>query len=267
MFGNADLRLTKSNSNTGTISIKTAAFISIPAPQITTDDNKYLFKIDPTSGVLSSFSFIAFNPPCLLVIAEISLPKSNQNLLTIENDDGPTKFTSVGDEVLFKSINLSSDNGKVTIEGGLPATNVSLKADNGEIVVLKVLNSALGLKLKSDTGKITIDGLTASTLDVGTDNGEISLNATAIDMVTAKSDDGKITANWSGKSIKAQSDHGAIDVAIPGAVEHVAVDLKSDNGAIKLDLSKSFKGNLDLKTSTGQVQIRMAQILFCQVGM
>ncbi len=147
--------------------------------------------------------------------------------------------------------------------GGRPQNNESCDIDI-------TLPGATGVTLESSNGRLKVGGL-AGTARLQTNNGEIRVDGQD-GPVTAKSDNGAIEIVGVKGNVEASLHNGRINVveaaaAVTASTSNGSVTVKltdgnnkpakirSDNGAVKLVLGKSFTGRINCSTSLGSIKI------------
>ncbi|MEU0991913.1 DUF4097 family beta strand repeat-containing protein [Streptomyces sp. NPDC005953] len=139
----------------------------------------------------------------------------------------------------------------------------------------------VAVTVEDDNGGVTASGFTTP-LKIKSDNGDITVRDSSGDLAL-KTDNGKVsTQGVSGKRIKAESDNGAVrialkDGAVPERLETVcdngdidirlqragapyAVEAKSDNGSTRVDVPTDAESArvVNARSDNGSVKIRLA---------
>ena len=151
----------------------------------------------------------------------------------------------------YKTINVTSGSGDLTIDSGVSAEKANLNCTSGDITV----NGTFGeLTVTSSSGDISVKGTVTENLSVSTSSGDVTLNLseTATGSISAKSSSGDITANDAvcGEELTLISTSGDI---LFNRCDANTVTLKTTSGDIVGSLlsGKTFSA----RTSSGDIRI------------
>lgn len=157
------------------------------------------------------------------------------------------------------SLDLTTDNGDVKIQGGATLKNLHIDTDNGDTELIGNITAKV-VSIESDNGDVEIEGnLTASSLTVETDNGtfEAEGNITA-GSVSVETDNGNIDAEDA--LIKANiihfiTDNGDIDATLFGSWDNYKITVDTDNGDTNLENKPTGNKELYIDTDNGDAYI------------
>ena len=159
---------------------------------------------------------------------------------------------------LFVSVN----NGYLSLDGGgeqdvrweMPMGSVNLSTDNGMISVKGL--TAASIMADSDNGYITFDHVNADQIDVSTNNGGIRLKNSQGKIVKGKTQNGMISCErLTSEDISLQVSNGSISGSIVGEYRQYSVETKVQNGSSNLKDSDSGDWKLYLKVSNGSIRM------------
>lgn len=153
--------------------------------------------------------------------------------------------------------NVGSDfcwaNYEVTVPRDLPIT---AHADNGRI---EVRGSDADLAINGDNGSVALDDV-GGVLDVSTDNGRVEATGVRSTQVVADSDNGSVLLDFdvTPETVRATTENGRVEVAVPNDGTAYRVDLSSGNGREELLLptDPGATRSLVLRTDNGTVTAR-----------
>jgi hypothetical protein len=131
---------------------------------------------------------------------------------------------------------VESDNGRVSVSN-LDAT-VNVDADNGRVELDALRGPILA---SSDNGSIVGTGLSAESVEVGTDNGRVDLAFTEAP-----------------STVIATTDNGSVEVAVPDLASGYFVDPHTDNGSetISVVQNPSSRRTIRIETDNGSITVR-----------
>ena len=179
---------------------------------------------------------------------------------------------------LVVDLELSSDNGGITLDALALEGDVSLSSDNGDIRLdgvtlgdLRVDNDNGTITLSGSCGKVTLEGdngsvyiedLLCRSLEIETDNGGVHLSrVTAETTLSAELNAGSITLESvaAGQSLSFRSDLGSIHGTLAGSLDDYSIEAETDLGTCNLP-AKSSKGDIRLEVSTdlGSIDVSFA---------
>ncbi len=188
-----------------------------------------------------NFISVSFTSPTM----EVYLPKNEYEYLDISTDTGavylPNNFT-------FESINIDGNTGSVVCYASTKK-DMDFELDTGPILLCDF--SAGSMKLKTDTGRIKLNGGTvAEYIDVEASTGEVSLENITCRDLRAKADTGRVSLNGvTCNDLHAETDTGSI--ALENVVGSGKFELISDTGHIGLNGCDAAE--LYIETDTGSV--------------
>ena len=136
------------------------------------------------------------------------------------------------------AVTVVTSNGRVTASGF--STALSLRTDNGRA---EVKDSSGPLDLQTDNGAISATGISAKKVGAQSSNGSVSLRFKAVpDQVSA------LTSN------------GRVSLGLPGTHTSYAVDAKSSNGKVDIDVPRDGASGhtVKVRTSNGGISVRVA---------
>lgn len=134
----------------------------------------------------------------------------------------------------------------ITLPG---ATGVTLESSNGR---LKMGGLAGTARLQTNNGEIRVDGQDGP-VTAKLDNGAIEIIG-AKGEVEASARNGEVHVVGAAAAVNASSSNGSVTVKLIDGNNGPA-KIRSDNGAVKLVLGKSFTGRIDCSTSMGSIKI------------
>lgn len=184
---------------------------------------------------------LSFKSPTM----KVYLPKNEYEYLDISTDTGavylPNNFT-------FESINIDGNTGSVVCYASAKK-DMDFELDTGPILLCDV--SAEGIRLKTDTGRIKLNGGTvAESIEVKTGTGLVSIENISCGNIHAKADTGFVSLeNTSCGDLHAETDTGSI--ALENVVGSGKFELISDTGHIGLNGCDAAE--LYIETDTGSV--------------
>jgi len=137
------------------------------------------------------------------------------------------------------SVDISSDNGAVTVEG--IRAPIMIESNNGAVTLR---NTDGPSHIKTDNGRVTLDQ-TKGRLEVETDNGPIDVQNAQADSLRLHTDNGAVTFSGSLREgdHEIQTSNGAVTVTLPRD-QRLRLDVQTGNGGInnKLQLADASTG-------------------------
>ncbi len=133
------------------------------------------------------------------------------------------------------------------------ASDVQLETNNGKHQVDKLQSETVSLR--SNNGKIEANDIKANTVEVDIDNGKASLKQIEADVI-ATSSNGKISLEtaYLNHSTDLQTDNGKIEIKTENKPDNVTFDLRTQNGKITV----FGENNWDTKVGDGKHLIKLA---------
>ena len=165
--------------------------------------------------------------------AVVFLPADTYGSLLAQTDTGKI---SIGGELSFESISLSSETGDLNIEKTVCGGDIIAETDTGNIYITEA--SCTDLKITGETTYVHLDRVLASkSIDVVSDTGNISFDDSDAPFISAQTDTGNIEGTLlSGKRFEAGADTGRVDV--PKDDGDDVCKLKTDTGNIRIRVSE-----------------------------
>ncbi len=149
----------------------------------------------------------------------------------------------------YKTINVTSGSGDLTIDSGVSAEKAKLNCTSGDITV----NGTFGeLTVTSSSGDISVKGTVTENLSVSTSSGDISVKGTVTENLSVSTSSGDVTLNLSETatgSISAKSSSG--DITANDAVCGEELTLISTSGDILFN--RCDANTVTLKTTSGDI--------------
>ena len=160
-------------------------------------------------------------------------------------------------DVWVVDLDLKSDVGNVTIEyGELSMNNVNIRSATGNVHLSNMDMSMLDVDLNTGNVRLSRINIT-NNLDINTDTGKITLDlVTAIDM-NLESNTGSIDMDdLTGSSLIVNSDTGTIEVKSSTIINQV--DLETETGNVKVYMTTASGYNLS--SATGSVTVTLTNL-------
>lgn len=156
----------------------------------------------------------------------------------------------------YSSLSVISSAGDVSLPDGFSFENIQIASDTGDITIESAPSpdSSLthgSLKIVTDTGNISINGISAKDIGLHSDTGDI-----AISSVSCTGNFGQ-TVSTGDTAIETMTcgsfdSHGSSgDISLAGVLASGSLRITRDSGNITL--AKSDAGEISIKTSTGDV--------------
>lgn len=187
---------------------------------------------------------------------EVLLPASLSAALELSSDNGGITLDALA---LDGDAALSSDNGDIRLDG-VTLGDLSVDNDNGTIT----LSGSCGkVSLEGDNGSVYVEDLLCRSLEIETDNGGVHLSrVTAETTLSAELNAGSITLESvaAGQSLSFKSDLGSIHGTLAGSRDDYSIEAGTDLGACNLP-AKWNKGDIRLEVSTdlGSIDVHFAE--------
>ena len=144
-------------------------------------------------------------------------------------------------------------NYEITVPRGLPIT---VNAEDG---LIAVRGSDAPLTLDGDHGSIVLDDV-GGVLDVATDHGDVEATGVRSTQVRADTDHGHVELTFvvAPESVRATSNHGRVEVAVPNDGTAYHAELNTDDGGVELNVptDPASTRTLTLETDHGNVIAR-----------
>lgn len=121
----------------------------------------------------------------------------------------------------------------------LSGTDIQLRSINGRITVDQLQGDHL--LLQTNNGLIEAEGVESNMMEVNTDNGRINLKEIAAEII-AETDNGKISLHTAhlDHSVTMHSDNGRIDITTDNKPNNIIYDLQTQNGNISVFGKKNW---------------------------
>lgn len=134
------------------------------------------------------------------------------------------------------ALDISNDNGAVQVDGGdagISFPTVTIATDNGPIELRGAQAGAISLR--NDNDSVTVENVTAETLNAETDNAPITLNGVQAGAITLRTGNDNVRMeSVEADALEAVTDNG--DVTFDGLTVRESLSLHTDNGDIRGEL-------------------------------
>lgn len=191
----------------------------------------------------------------------IQVIDKRRNFISLDFYSFGTTLTVYVPEKVYDSLQVESDNGRITIEK-IQANDVDIKADNGRIELENIDSQTV--TAQSSNGRIVMGNINSAAIHANSSNGRIVLehiegdifgttNNGSIELVTTDLD----------RSIDLETDNGKIDIQTEQEPTNVTFDVRVDNGKVNMFGSSNWDtvlGNGDhlikLRTNNGSITVK-----------
>ena len=155
---------------------------------------------------------------------EIELPAGAH--VDISNGNGAVRVDG-GDGVSFPTVTIATDNGPIELRGA-QAGAVSLRNDNDSVTVENV--TAETLDAETDNAPIPLNGVQAGTITLRTGNDNVRMEGVEADALEAVTDngDGTFDGLTVRESLSLQTDKGDIRGELPGEMRDYHIESETD---------------------------------------
>ncbi len=162
---------------------------------------------------------------------------------------GNTKMTVYLPDYEYASLSIDTDTGDIAIPKDFTFENLEINGYTADVECLASVSNVI--KMKTSTGDVKIDTLTAGEIDVSTNTGSVNINSvTAKGNVEIETDTGEVKlTDVSCADFTAESDTGTITLKNVVAVGGFSIE--SDTGDVEFENSDALQ--IFVKTSTGDV--------------
>ena len=155
---------------------------------------------------------------------------------------------------LITSLNIETDTGDISVAKGQTFSSAEISSDTGDISFYSAVTA--NLSLESDTGDIFISA-TAPRISAESDTGEITLRSTvATEKIKCTTDTGDIELEGcDAPELYFESSTGDVEGTLYSAKQFIT---SSKTGDIHVPRSDSDGGICEIKTATGDIEIRIS---------
>lgn len=155
---------------------------------------------------------------------------------------------------LITSLNIETDTGDISVAKGQTFSSAEISSDTGDISFYSAVTA--NLSLESDTGDIFINA-TAPRISAESDTGEITLRSTvATEKIKCTTDTGDIELDGcDAPELYFESSTGDVEGTLYSAKQFIT---SSKTGDIHVPRSDSDGGICEIKTATGDIEIRIS---------
>ena len=140
------------------------------------------------------------------------------------------------------ALDISNDNGAVQVDGGdagISFPTVTIATDNAPIELRGAQAGAVSLR--NDNDSVTMENVTAETLNAETDNAPITLNGVQAGAITLRTGNDNVRMeSVEADALEAVTDNG--DVTFDGLTVRESLSLQTDNGDIRGELPGEMRG-------------------------
>jgi hypothetical protein len=247
-----------------------------------------LWTIAGTVIVVAALGWGAFNVIDLLAHGETTEDQTfaaeDVSTISIDNDNGRVVVVGTDTEVISLDAEISHGlrdtgyswevvDGVLEVEGHCPAfgsywcnvdyrlevptdVDVVINSDNGRVYASDIDGN---VQINADNGRVELVRL-SGTVHAETDNGRVEGDGLSSDSVTAYSDNGRVELDFvdAPSFVRAETDNGSIDIALPVVEEGYNVDTQTDNGSEDIAIldNPSSSRTVDAETDNGSVTVR-----------
>jgi len=155
----------------------------------------------------------------------------------------------------YRSLDVETDTGDITVAGGFTFETASLETDTGKILLSSTVTASI--EISTDTGDVSLKGQNVSRIDVDTDTGSISLaGCIATETMTLSCSTGDISLDQvDAPFLKLRTSTGNIKGTLLSGKTFVA---KSSTGRVSVP-EDSEGGRCEVSTSTGDIRLSLYQ--------
>lgn len=190
----------------------------------------------------------------------IEVKDKQRSFISLDFFSFGTTLTVYVPERVYDSLQVESDNGRITIEE-IQSNEVNVKADNGRIELGNIDSHTV--TVQSSNGRIAVENIKSSTINTNSSNGKIILNHVEGD-ISGKTNNGAIelVTKDLDRSIELETDNGKINIQTEQEPTNVTFDVRVDNGKVRIFDSSNWDtviGNgenlIKLKTNNGGITV------------
>ena len=156
---------------------------------------------------------------------EIELPAGVA--LDISNDNGAVQVDGGDAGISFPTVTIATDNAPIELRGAQVGA-ISLRNDNDSVTVENV--TAETLNAETDNAPITLNGVQAGAITLRTGNDNVRMDAVEADALEAVTDNGDVTFEGLTvrESLSLQTDNGDIRGELPGEMRDYHIESETD---------------------------------------
>lgn len=190
----------------------------------------------------------------------IEVKDKQKSFISLDFFSFGTALTVYVPEKVYDSLQVESDNGRITIEQ-IKVNDVNVKADNGRIELGSIDSNTV--TVRSSNGRIAMESINSSTINANSSNGKIMFDHVEGD-ISGKTNNGSIELVTTDldRSIELETDNGKINIQTEQEPTNVTFDVRVDNGKVLIFGSSSWDtviGNgenlIKLKTNNGGITV------------
>ena len=156
---------------------------------------------------------------------EVELPAGVA--LDISNDNGAVQVDGGDASISFPTVTIATDNAPIELRGAQVGA-ISLRNDNDSVTVENV--TAETLNAETDNAPITLNGVQAGTITLRTGNDNVRRESVEADALEAVTDNGDVTFGGLTvrESLSLQTDKGDIRGELPGQMRDYHIESETD---------------------------------------
>ena len=161
----------------------------------------------------------------------------------------------------YQDLKIEANTGNVVIPADYSFASFDVSVDTGKVT--NKANVTEDIKVKSATGDVVMEDVTAKNMEVKTSTGDIKLKNVTLsgDFESSTSTGDANLDNVTCVNYTSKSSTGYVDFKNVNVTNHV--DIKNGTGHVKM--VDSDAGSLYIKTSTGGVRLQLLSSKICQV--
>ncbi|MBE6619065.1 MAG: DUF4097 domain-containing protein [Ruminococcaceae bacterium] len=150
----------------------------------------------------------------------------------------------------YLSLNVKAHTGKIDVSKDFTFGDLDISVNTSDVTVRASVTD--GARIKSDTGKVTLEDISLGSADISCDTGNINIkNVKVSEKLAAEVNTGKIKlSDVICKDLDAQSDTGDID--LERVIAEGKFNISADTGDVKFD--KCDAAEIYVETDTGDVR-------------
>jgi hypothetical protein len=247
-----------------------------------------LWTIAGTVIVVGALAWGAFNVIDLLAHGETTedatFPAEGVHTISVDNDNGQVIVVGTDTATISLEAEISHGlrdtgfdwevvDGVLEVEGHCPLfgsywcdvdyrlevpndVDVLISSDNDRVYVSDIAGD---VQINADNGRVELVRL-SGTVHAETDNGRLEGDGLSSDSVTAMSDNGRVELDFvdAPSFVRAETDNGSIDIALPDVDGGYNVDTQTDNGSEDIAIldNPSSTRTVDAETDNGSITVR-----------
>ena len=156
---------------------------------------------------------------------EVELPAGVA--LDISNDNGAVQVDGGDAGISFPTVTIATDNDPIELRGAQVGA-ISLRNDNDSVTVENV--TAETLNAETDNAPITLNGVQAGSITLRTGNDNVRMEGVEADALEAVTDNGDVTFDGLTvrESLSLQTDNGDIRGQLPGEMRDYHIESETD---------------------------------------